>query len=65
MQIILHWGLYMGPALFSKAHEPNKSLGAKVVYIVSLIWVVVKIMVPFWLTIIIRHLTFRVPKKGP
>ena len=28
-------------------------------------WVVVKIMVPFWIPIIIRHLIFRVPKKGP
>ena len=28
-------------------------------------WVVVKIMVPCWIPIIIRHLTFRVPKKGP
>ena len=26
---------------------------------------VVKIMVPFWIPIIIRHLIFRVPKKGP
>ena len=28
------------------------------------IWVVVKIMVPFWVPIILRHLIFRVPKKG-
>ena len=28
-------------------------------------WVLVKIMVPFWVPIIIRHLLFRVPKKGP
>ena len=28
-------------------------------------WVVVKIMVPFWVPIIIRHLLFRVPKRGP
>ena len=28
-------------------------------------WVVVKIMVPFWVPIIIGHLIFRVPKKGP
>ena len=27
------------------------------------IWV--KIMVPFWVPIIVRHLIFRVPKKGP
>ena len=32
---------------------------------VGCIWVVVKIMVPFWVPIIIRHLIFRVPKKGP
>ena len=29
-----------------------------------LIWVVVKIMVSFWIPIIIRHLISRVPKKG-
>ena len=29
------------------------------------IWVVVNIMVPFWILIILRHLIFRVPKKGP
>ena len=29
------------------------------------IWVVVKIMVPFWIPIIIRQLIYRVPKKGP
>ena len=29
------------------------------------IWVVLKIMVPFWIPIIIRPLIFRVPKKGP
>ena len=28
------------------------------------IWVVVKIMVPFWVLIIILHLIFRVPKRG-
>ena len=28
------------------------------------IWVVVKIMVSFWIPTIIRHLIFRVPKKG-
>ena len=34
-------------------------------YIGTTIWVVVKIMVPFWVPIIVRHLLFRVPKKGP
>ena len=29
------------------------------------IWVVVKTVVPFWIPIIIGHLIFRVPKKGP
>ena len=28
-------------------------------------WVVVTIMVPFWVPIIIWHLFFRVPKRGP
>ena len=27
-------------------------------------WVVVKIAVPFWVPIILRHLLFRVPQKG-
>ena len=27
-------------------------------------WVVVKIMVPFWVPNIVRHLIFRVPKKN-
>ena len=31
----------------------------------SYTWVVVKIIVPFWVLNIIRHLKFRVPKKGP
>ena len=30
----------------------------------ALIWVVVKIIVPFWIPIIMRHLTSRVPPKG-
>ena len=29
------------------------------------IWVVVKVMVPFWVPILIQHLLFRVPKSGP
>ena len=36
----------------------------KYIYIWS-IWVVFKIMVPFWIPILIRHLIFRVAKKGP
>ena len=34
-------------------------------YIWMDIWVVVKIMVPLWVLNIVRHLIFRVPKKGP
>ena len=29
------------------------------------IWVVVNIRVPFWVLIIIQHLMFKVPKRGP
>ena len=29
------------------------------------IWVVVKIMVPFWVPNIVRHRLLTVPKKGP
>ena len=35
--------------------EPNMGI---------VIWVVVKIVVPFWVPIIIRHLIFRVPTEG-
>ena len=28
-------------------------------------WMVVKIVVPIWIPMIVRHLIFRVPKKGP
>ena len=31
----------------------------------KVIWVVVKIMVPFWIPVVIRPLIFGVPKKGP
>ena len=31
----------------------------------ELLWVVVKIMVPFWVPTIVRPLICRVPKKGP
>ena len=41
-------------AVFFRALGPNRD-----------IWAVVKIMVPVWVLIIIRHLAFRVPKKGP
>ena len=37
----------------------------KAVINIQQIWVVVKIMVPCWIPILIRHLIFRVPKKGP
>ena len=33
--------------------------------IILFMWVVVKVMVPFWIPIIVQHLMFRVPKKGP
>ena len=36
-----------------------------VTLVIPIIRVVVKIMVPFWSPIIIRHLIFRGPKKGP
>ena len=41
------------------AHNDDASAHSKCM------WVVVKIMVPFWIPIIIRHLIFMVPKKGP
>ena len=49
------------------AHAEGQSIYVRSHYadFVALIWVVVKIMIPFWIPIIIRHLIFRVPKKGP
>ena len=54
----LYWG-YIGIM--------EKKMETTMVYwdYIGVIWVVVKIMVPFWVPIIIRHLIFRVPKKGP
>ena len=43
-----------------RKNQSAVSLQAEVI-----IWVVVKIGVPFWVPIIIRHLIFRVPKTGP
>ena len=48
----------------SNHHDPTGRTGVIRGYI-GLIWVVVKIMVPFWVPIIIQRLIFRVPKKGP
>ena len=45
-------------------HAPEQSRGHPKPNAES-IWVVVKIMVPFWIPVIIRHLIFRVPNKGP
>ena len=39
-------------------------LGGSSVLLTRIIWVVVKIIVPFWIPIIIRHLIFRVHPKG-
>ena len=41
----------------------SKVKGERVLGGQNAIWVVVKIMVPFWIPIIIRHLIFRAPKK--
>ena len=45
-------------------HAPMDSF-QKLDVLLNLIWVVVKIMVPFWVPIIIRPLIFKLPKKGP
>ena len=47
----------------SKYRNKYLSWGCQDIYIY--IWVVVKIMVPFWVPIIVRHLIFKVPIKGP
>ena len=47
--------------------EPSHTfmnLYRKLVAVCIYIWVVVKIMIPFWVRNIIRHLIFRVPQKG-
>ena len=57
-------GLQRDPDARNKALNP-KTLPLPIHHRVTcIIWVVVKIMVPFWIPIIIRHLIFGVPKKG-
>ena len=46
--------LALAQSLKSNTHAPHTDIR-----------VVVKIMVPVWVLMIIRHLMFRVPKKGP
>ena len=54
-----------GQMLGAHTSKGEKDMTATVISRYDLIWVVVKIMVPFWIPSIIRHLIFRVPKKGP
>ena len=58
---------YAGTALEAPQANSHKSPGARdnSHAHTSCTWVVVKIMGPFWIPIILRHLIFRVPKKGP
>ena len=42
----------------------SKTTSIQYVLVYIDIWVVAKIMVPFWVPNIIRHLLFRVPKRG-
>ena len=46
-------------------HDTSKTSTQVYMYTHTHIWVVVKIMVPLWVLNIIRHLIFKVPKKGP
>ena len=63
--VIMHWDVCWGPP-FSGKLQYGASTGKGHEYKPQhTIWVVVKNMVPFWIPIIIRHLIFRVPKKGP
>ena len=43
--------------------KPSTSI--LLVIVAASTWAVVKIMVPSWVPNIVRHLLFRVPKKGP
>ena len=49
----------VGFKAYSEVHEGYKSPT------IGYIWVFVKIMVPFWVPNIVRHLLFRVPKRDP
>ena len=55
--------MYHMSKLYNKEFARQKLSDNPYMYIYT--WVVVKIMVPFWVLIIIRHLLFRVPEKGP
>ena len=54
-----------GGKRWTRTIEAREILNPKPCTLGACIWVVVKIMVPLWIPIIIRHLIFRVPKKGP
>ena len=71
------WLLVGSPALAEAARSPDRqepglplgaarTLGLHTTWSsrVPITWVVVKIMVPFWLLVVIRPLVFRGPKSG-
>ena len=60
----LLWGLWVRPLYYVTPRAGIEKIPLKEAYI-DLIGVVVKIMVPFWVPNIVRHLIFRVPQKGP
>ena len=59
--------LVLNPCTWCGSIAPKfrSMLAPKKLSLLGSTWVVVKIMVPFWVPIIIRHPIFRVPKKGP
>ena len=49
----------LAQATFLRMYKPNLEIGR------NIHGVVVRMMVPFWVVDVIRHLIFRVPTKGP
>ena len=67
IRILLYRVLYQGAPIFGNSLMANfgtADLGF-IDPVALLTRVVVKIMVPFGVPLILRHLLFRVPKKGP
>ena len=58
------WLIIRNPQFPSRCASKKNQWHSSIALLEFSIWVVVKIMVPFWVPIIIRHLLFRVPKIG-
>ena len=62
--IYIYTHIFLDPGGLQMTQYSQKEL-LKIIYIYICIWVVVKIVVPFWVLSIVRHIVFRGLKRGP